>query len=118
MFIGDPCGYVRFFGPLLSVHFVELTSPISVGLIMCIVLYHCFGWLYTGYYIINDYVKFPLFVGYESNSMHPRVLGWLPPRAGVIQDAAFLNMVKSKREYEEAKHGYGYGSAPNTLLVI
>ena len=48
--------------------------------------------------------------------MYPRVLGWLPPRAGVIQDAAFLNMVKSKREYEEAKHGYGYGSAPNTLF--
>ena len=42
--------------------------------------------------------------------MYPRVLGWLPPRAGVIQDAAFLNMVKSKREYEEAKHGYGYGT--------
>lgn len=60
MFIGDPCGYVRFFGPLLSVHFVELTSPISVGFIMCIMLYLCFGWLYTGYYIINDYVKFSL----------------------------------------------------------
>ena len=56
-----------------------------------------------------------LVTSYESNSMYPRVLGWLPPRAGVIQDAAFLNMVKSKREYEEAKHGYG--SAPNTLLV-
>ena len=39
--------------------------PIFVGFIMCIMLYLCFGWLYTGYYIINDYVKFPLFVGYE-----------------------------------------------------
>ena len=39
----------------------------------------------------------------------------ISPSAGVMQDAAFLNMVKSKREYEEANMGMGMGqhmSAP------
>ena len=45
MFIGDPFRCVRYFGPLLSVHVVEVTSPISVGFILSM-LYLCFGWSY------------------------------------------------------------------------
>ena len=65
-------------------------------------------------YICILYLIIPLFLGYENNSMYPKVLG-IPPSAGVMQDAAFLNMVKSKREYEEANMGMGMGqhmSAP------